>query len=323
MKSIQTYIGLIVLLALLINGCSKEFTPEVGLLDRPVVYSILRHSDTKHYIRISRSFVQAITDQTIEAPVYNSDSLEVWLEIYRQNQRVGHPIAMTPELLEKDPGIFESKAQLIYWTEMDIVGDSECRLTVLNLQTGQSLSSSCMLLSLQGFKPMIMSNQTRLDFVSIPGVFFYEVNCLFHYVEVSETDTVFKSISYPIGTVINGMKDDGKEMSISLNRPNWWDFITRHITVNENVKRYAFERPLEFRLLIGDQYLFDYRRSFSGYETMIHTGQSLSNIQGGFGIFSAYDETSLFYQAMTPNWYDKLAGYDQTKDLNFANYPWK
>ncbi len=323
MKAHQTYNVLLITLLIVINSCTKEFSPEMDLVDKPVVYAILNHRDSKHYIRVSRSFVQAITGETITAPVYDPDSLEVFLEVYRFNQRVGHTVAMTPELLDKDTGLFDDKSQLIYWTELDLVGDSECRLTILNRQTGESLSSYCNLFSLQGFRPMLMSNLTRLVFNSLPNVFFYEVNCLFHYVEVSDTDTVFQSVSYPIGTVINGTKEEDQEMSISLERPDWWDFIERHIPVKANVSRYALERPLEFKLLVGDQYLFDYRRSFSGYETVIHTGQSFCNIQGGFGIFSAYDETTLFHQAMLPDWYDKLAVHPQTQALNFANYPWQ
>lgn len=313
----------LVLLAIIVSACSKEFSPEMDLLDKPVVYAIFNHRDTKHYVRVSRTFVQAITGETITAPSFDPDSLAVFLEVFRFGQRVGHTIIMTPELVDKDTGLFESRSQLIYSTDFELIEDSECRLTIVNLEKGESVSSRCNLFSLKDFKPMIMGNLTRLDFTSIPNVFFYEVNCLFHYVEVSDTDTVFQSISYPIATVINGTKEADKEMSISLERPDWWGFIQRHIPVKQNVIRYALDRPLEFRLLVGDQYLFDYRRSFSGYETMIHTGQSFSNIQGGFGIFSAYDEKALFRQAMQPDWYDKLAEYEQTRDLNFANFPWQ
>ena len=314
--------AIMVLLIIFMSGCSKEFSPEVDLVDKPVVYSIINYRDSKHYIRISRSFIQAITGETISAPVYDPDSLDVFLEVYRFEQKVGYTIIMVPEFVEKDTGLFDANSQLMYSTDVDLVGDSECRLTILNKQTGESYSSHCNVFSLTGFKPMVVSNLTRLEFGSIPGVFFYEVYCFFHYAEVSETDTVFKTLRYPIGTIINATKEKNKEMSVSLERPDWWNYLGNHIPVKPKVKRYAFERPLEFRILVGDQYLFDYRRSFSGFETIIHTGQSFSNIQGGFGIFTSYDDKSIFFQAMLPNWYDKLAQYPQTKDLNFANHPW-
>jgi len=308
--------------AAVLNSCTKEFVPEKNLLDKPVIYAILNHNDLKHYVRVSRSFVQPVTGETITAPVYDPDSLEVFLEVFRYGQRAGHTIIMTPELVDKDSGIFESRNQLVYSTELDLVEDSECRLTIVDREKGESLSAHCNLFSLQDFKPMIVGNMTRMDFSSLPNVFFYEVSCLFHYVEVSDTDTVFRSISYPVGTVINGTKEDKREMSISLERPYWWDFLGRHIPVQKNITRYALERPLEFRLLVGDQYLYDYRRSFSGDETLIHTGQSFSNVQGGFGIFSAYDDNTIFWQAMLPDWYDKLAVHAQTQALNFVNHPW-
>lgn len=323
MINTKTIPVLLVLVYLFTSNCTKEFTPEIDLVDKPVVYAILNHRDTKHYVRISRSFVQAISGETIYAPVYHPDSLEVWLEIYRHDQRVGFSIAMTPEFNDKEPGIFDPKDQLVYSAELKLVGDSECRLTILNKQTGESTSSRCNLFTLYGFKPMYMSNLTRMDFNTLPNVFFYEVTCNFHYVEVSETDTVFKSLSYPVGTVLNGSKEADKPMSISLERPYWWNYLEGHITIKPNVTRYALQRPLEFKLLIGDQYLFDYRRSFSGNETIIHTGQSLSNIQGGFGLFCSYDEKALFNLEMLPDWYDKLAVHPQTKDLNFANHPWQ
>ncbi len=323
MRNYKIIIPLVVLLIICTSGCSKEFSPEADLEDKPVVYSIINFHDSKHYVRISRSFIQAISGESISAPVYNPDSLDVFLEVYRFGQKVGYTIFLSPEYVEKDTGRFEADSQLIYSTDVDLVGDSECRLTILNRQNGESYSSSCNVFSLKEFKPLVVSNLTRLNFSSLSGVFFYEVYCFFHYAEVSATDTVFKTVRYPIGTIINCTKEENKEMSISLERPDWWGFLGSHISVDPDVKRYAFERPLEFRILVGDQYLFDYRRSFSGFETMIHTGQSFSNIQGGFGIFCSYDDKTIFFQAMLPNWYDKLAEQAETKELNFLNFPWQ
>ncbi len=168
MRIYQFVMPIAVFLIICMSGCSKEFTPETDLEDKPVVYSIINHHDSKHYIRISRSFIQAITGETISAPVYNPDSLDVFLEVYRFDQKVGYTIFMTPEFVEKDTGLFEASSQLIYSTDVDLVGDSECKLTILNRENGDSYSASCNIFSLTGFKPLVVSNLSRLNFNSIP-----------------------------------------------------------------------------------------------------------------------------------------------------------
>lgn len=323
MKANRNIFGIITLLIILGCGCTKEFSPELNLVDKPVVYAIFNSDDSKHFIRISRTFIQAINGETIDAPSYNPDSLEVFLEMFRHNQRIGYPIIMIPELVDKEPGLFRSKDQLIYSAEFDIKGETECRLTILNNQTGESIFSECNLITLDEFKPLFMANFTRIDFKSIENVFFYEASSLFHFVEVSETDTTFMSVSYPNGTVINGLKKAGVPMSLHLESTNWLEKLRDNIQVKPNVRRYAMSHPLEFKLLIGDQFLFDYRRSFSGVETIIHTGQSFSNIQGGFGLFCSYHEKTLFQTPMQAYWYDRLATHPATKDLNFSNKPWE
>ena len=116
-------IPLVVLLIICTSGCSKEFSPEADLEDKPVVYSIINFHDSKHYVRISRSFIQAISGESISAPVYNPDSLDVFLEVYRFGQKVGYTIFLSPEYVEKDTGRFEADSQLIYSTDVDLVGD--------------------------------------------------------------------------------------------------------------------------------------------------------------------------------------------------------
>ena len=307
---------------LMSTACQLEFTPELDLEEKTILYGLFNHHDSKHYVRISRSFVRQVSGDPLTAPTFHPDSLEVWLEVYRFNQRVGYPIVMVPELLTKEPGMFKRENQLVYSAEVKLIGDSECRILVLNKQSGESISSSCNLFSLQEFKPMFLSNMSRMEFYSLPDVYFYEVTCEFSYVEVTETDTSFQSLTYPVGIIFNGSKEPDLIMSISLNRPDWLNFLVQNIPVRPDVTRYALARPLEYKLLVGDQYLYDYRRSFSGKETVFHTGQSISNIQGGLGIFTAFDKLTLFSLPMLPHWYDKLANYPETKDLNFINYPW-
>ena len=72
-------------------------------------------------------------------------------------------------------------------------------------------------MSLQEFKPMFLSNMSRMEFYSLPDVYFYEVTCEFSYVEVTETDTSFQSLTYPVGIIFNGSKEPDLIMSISLN----------------------------------------------------------------------------------------------------------
>ena len=112
-------------------------------------------------------------------------------------------------------------------------------------------------------------------------------------------------------------------MHMSLDRPDYYALLGLKIPINPDVKRWAISRPVEFRILIGDAHLYDWRRSFESANQRVSYSQSLSNIQGGLGLFTSYDDKSLWWQALMPNWYDKLGQREETKELNFQNHPWQ
>lgn len=314
--------SVVCLFLLVISSCSVDFDPAGDLLDVPVIYANFNKDQSYHYLRISRTFYQRLDGAEIKNSLYHTDSLDIMLEVFKDGQRVGHPIL--PELtpLDKEDGIFDSENQLVYRFKNDFVGSSDCYLFINNKVTNSSITAKCQIMDLSEFNSNLTPLLTHLEFTTLEGVFFYHAYELFHYVEVSQTDTLYKQVRFEIGEAINGDLKSGLLLNMDLERIDLLSQLPRYIQKNTEVVRYPLERPIEFRLTIGDQYLYDWRKSFADNQS-INSLLSVSNVQGGMGLFTSYADKRLFVQPIVPTFFDKLATDDRTASLNFSNYPWQ
>ena len=103
-------------LALSITGCSEDFEIAAPYKDITLVYAMLNHADTVHYIRIQKAFMDdnksAIDMAKLPDSSYYADGvLDVRVEELLPNGNVNGSTALTrvnmaDEGVTKDPGMF-------------------------------------------------------------------------------------------------------------------------------------------------------------------------------------------------------------------------
>ena len=310
-------------------ACQPDFELNGDYREELVVYCLLNPQDPVHYLRVTKSFLNTdreILDSALRNPDKSGfdEPLEVWVEKWNESGRIGQPIPLKPDTaIQVSEEVFAAGRNTLYSTRRTIDPGCLYRLFIFRPETGQTLTASCFTVATDKLDLDIDNTYSTVKLVSLDSVYFYETDMYFSFVEVSETDTLFRRI--PIFKFIetNGAKLEGVAMTLSLNRPDMFIRIGHSIEVRPDVKRYARARPFDYRLVVGDEMLFDYQNSFIVSGQLYQTTQPITNIRGGKGIFTSAYRKSLGSLYMLDQWYGKLASKEETLHLNFQPVPWK
>jgi hypothetical protein len=288
----------------------------------PVIFAFLNYHDTVNYIRISRTIQPDKEFTHRNSNFYNPDSVAVAMEVWNLGTRIGNPVRCYYEPVQKDSGFFQSVNSTLYSFRKRLIPGMEYRLFFKDLASGRTASARCTSPSLAGLHLDFNGWFTYVIFSSLPDVYYYKITCRFHYVEVTDQDTSFLWLDYPGAIFINQAKDQGRSISLPLVRIPYWDFLPENIPVKSGVTRYAMKFPIEYRISVGDEFLFDYIQKYREGEGDFNSPLIASNISGGIGLFTAYDEKLVLKLPFQETFFDKLADYPQMTGLNFINYPW-
>ena len=307
---------------LVLPGCSNDFDLFGENEDVPVICAMFNYHDTNNYIRISKTFQADEAISLRNNNFYNPDSVSLSMEIWENGSRIGNPIKCHYASQIKDTGFFQSLNSNLFSFRKTLIPQKEYRFLFKDLQTGKTATSRCIVPSLKILDAQFNEYYTSVHLNSLPNVYFYRTTCRFHYVEVTDHDTSFLWVDYPGTWSINPAKDSGRDITMPLVRIPYWEFLPEKIPVKEGVTRYALKYPIDYRILIGDEFLFDYLDNNKDGEREFNTLTVSSNISGGLGIFTAYDEKLLLKLPTLETFFDKLSDYPQMAKLNFKNYPW-
>jgi len=304
------------------SGCKEEFSLFGTNEEVPVIFAFLNYHDSVNYIRVSKTTQPDEGFTQRNSNYYNPDSVAVALEVWNHGTRVGNPVRCYYESVQKDSGFFQSGNSTLYSFRKKLIPGMEYRLFFKDLSTGRAASARCVSPSLEGLHFDFNESFTYVDFSSLPDVYFYRITCRFHYVEVTDHDTSFLWLDYPGSQFINPAKNNERAVSMSLVRIPYWEFLPENIPVKSGVTRYSMKFPIEYRISVGDEFLFDYLQEYREGEGDFNSPLIASNISGGIGLFTAYDEKLVLKLPFQETFFDKLADYPQMTRLNFINYPW-
>lgn len=309
-------------------GCQPDFQINADYQEELVVYCLLNPQDSMHYLKISRSVLNS-GDESLDQIFNNpdrtgfSDPFEVWVEKWDQNGKIDHPILFSPDTsTSKRSDSFQSGKNSIYSSTRNIDSGFIYRLFIIDPKTRRTLTASCYTVSDEQFHYSMDNTYSTVSLESIDSVYFYQTEMYFNFVEITEKDTVYRQIPLFKHTLTNGSKKSGKILALSLDRPDLFNTIGKSIEVNSGIARYARQRPFEYRLILGDEVLFDYQNTLMNSDQIYQTTQPISNIMGGKGIFSCVHRKPLGSIYMLDQWYTSLSENPDIKNLNFRPIPW-
>jgi hypothetical protein len=144
-------------LALSITGCSEDFEVAAPYKDITLVYAMLDHGKTDHYIRIQKAFMDdqksSIDMAKLPDSSYYADGvLDVRIEELLPNGTVSGSdvltrVNMADEGVTKDPGIFFTAPNYAYKYVKQLNKNNRYRIVIKNTITGDIDSSSTAIIS--------------------------------------------------------------------------------------------------------------------------------------------------------------------------------
>ncbi len=328
---------ILVLTAFTLYGCSTDFELTAKYKEVMVVYGLLNQSESDHYLRIHKGYQDknesalkfAVNPDSIYYPdilnvevteVKNGQTMRKWTLNRIDGDTLNPPI-------QKDSGTFARHPNILYRFTATLNPDFEYRLKITNTVTGKVVKSQTLLVGDFNIQfpnsrfaiPWTAPNQYRINWSNAKNSKIYDLNVLVHYSEadISKPTQKVRQKSFR-WTVFRNKVFDATEPIYIIPFENFLQAVKVNLDPDPSVVRYL--DSLDFTFTVGTPDFADYINfniARSGI-TQDQITSGFTNIEGGYGIFSArYDKTVTGVRVNNQT-LDSLACGSKTGDLQFA-----
>ncbi len=324
---------------LAVFSCDTKVNINAPWKDITVVYGLLDQTDTIHYIKVNKAF---LGDESAYEMAQHSDSLNynqvnvTLKKVNLNNNSVVQVFSFRDTVVDKQPGIFATDNNKVYYYRGKILGDNESAedyrydLEVYVVDRNKTVTASTKLL-----KNVNILNPPYSDYVSIDftapspykvkwetseGARLFQLKVRFHYYELTDSDTTEKTIdmSFAQKTSINSL--GGQELSNEISLNDFINFLKRNIPVDPNVTRVVKKEAMDFFVYSGSEDLYKYMQISSPSNSMVQDRPFFTNINNGVGLFSARTVTVREGKKLDRRTIDEISDNTETRDLNFMDY---
>jgi len=319
-----------------LNSCNDDFQINAKWKDITVVYCLLNtnESDSVHYVRINRAFINEKNDalmlaQNPDSTNYN-DSLFVRLEVWKNGVRNPADDIILKKIPNngKDSGIFAKTNQYLWATEPHTVLDPKAmyKLVITNTVTGKIIWSETPIVgNITSYFPkpgnkITITSKNDLEFKWISGenAYFYDVIAEIWYSEYPVLDPdkkVTKMIYWPIAlNYIPSKINEQVEMTVKISGQSFYEYLKDNIAINYNLNR-EFVR-IDFKYSAGGKEIYNYINVNKPSIGIVQKKPEYTNITNGLGVFSSRNQ-NIISARITQTMLLELQSNDLTRDLNF------
>lgn len=328
---------LLILSIFFILSCDDEFKINADWKDVTIVYGLLNTNETDsiHYIRINRAYLNENTNALMLAQVADStnyqDSLFVRLECYRNNNyQSGKDIIFYKVPNEhKDSGIFAQSSQYLWASPALSILDpkNEYKLLITNTSSGKEIKSRTAIVDnivpifpRDGLKVTINPvNDLNIQWLSGPKAFFYDITAeIFYneYVRSKPEEKIRKKIVWPLVRSLHPKNTEvAEEMKITIPGENFFELLKDNIDVDISMER-EFLR-MDFIYAAGGEEIYNYINVNKPSIGTVQKKPEYTNIDNGLGVFSSRNQNVISVK-ITPFTLLEIQGHEKTLNLNFV-----
>ena len=295
----------------------------------PIVYCLLNPYDTVQYVRLTRTYI--VEKGTTGFPssvdsLYFDGEIQVSLERWENDQ-----VMETIEFEQydgkvKDPGAFPTDKNILYRSFKKIYTESTYLLyiylknrekilyaeteTVGDLDVIDPFPIPQRKITLSGDQDYV------IRFNLAPEAWIYQTAVNFNYDEISQEDTIRKSIEWiQKVTKPDFLKRD--YISTRLNGAKFFQVLMAELEENSNVKRKALD--LSFKFYYGSTDLRFYVESITPSSSVLQEKPSYSNFTNSQGIFSSLATKKIESIQLSKIMIDSIAHSKVSKNLGFVD----
>jgi hypothetical protein len=334
MKRVKIFLFIIPFLFL--TTCEPQFDVTDDWKEIVVVYGLLNQSDSLQYIRVNKAFL-GDGDALAMAQYYDSISygaqldvrIQQWKNSFMLNEFILQPDSSKP----KDPGTFYYPKQVLYATNSGgspLDEDSEYRLSIVHTKTGYTVKSKTRLVRdfpvTQPFPqaPTLAFADPNLKFKvvwqSAVNGRYYKLVIRFHYTEQDKLPpnaSIQKHIDMVFPVVRSTGISGGEQLKVEFWNDQFYRTIKSQLQPNPNVWRIA--GTLDIILYVAGEEFSTYLDVVAPSGGIIQEKPQYTNIENGFGIFSARYVKILPPKTLTADSEDSLCKGQFTSQLGFCN----
>jgi hypothetical protein len=298
---------LLLFIPLLWISCETDFDLNAEWKDITVVYGILNQNEDVHYIRIQKAYLGQgnVMQMAMEADsnLY-PNNLNVMIQEWNNTTLVRTLELDTITIKDKEPGIFFSPDQPLYFTQASLNPAYRYKLLITNQNTGKVISSECELVGDFGITTPAANTQINFNIPTNPTKTFawrpaknagrYQVILRFNYLDVvlGTTDTIARQIEWYSPVVKSGNTSGGGDIELKFSNETFFSMVETQIPKIENIIRYPVNVELVFYVAATD--LSTYIEVNEPSSSLVQERPEYTNIENGLGVFSArYDKTSV------------------------------
>ncbi len=319
------------------SACSTDFELTSKYKEVMVVYGLLNQSEQDHYLRIHKGYQDkdesALKFAVNPDSIYYPDILDVTITEMKNGQALRQWTleridgdTLNPPIV-KDSGTFVRHPNILYHFRASLNPDFDYELKIVNTKSGKVVRSSTGLVGDFNVQfpnsrfaiPWTAPNQYRINWSNAKNSKIYDLNVLVHYslADVSKPTQKVRQESF-YWTVFRNKVFNTTEPLYVIPFENFLQAVKTNLNPDPSVVRYL--DSLDFTFTVGTPDFADYINfsiARSGItQDQISTG--FTNIEGGYGIFSARYDKTITGVRLNNQSLDSLACGSKTGDLQFA-----
>ncbi len=287
-----------------LNSCSTDIDVAADWKDIPVVYSILNSTDSTHYVRIQRAYLDEKTSALVYAPIADSNyygTITPVMERWKKVNTIDTKLETFPMVINnsfpKDSGLFAHPAQAIYSFTANLDKDSEYKIVFKTPKNVDIVAKTNIVADFQvipfpnirTFNFSAIGSQT-MRLYSPQNGYMHDAYIRLHYYEWDKNATVPDTLKKVIRmNIYNGLlfgnTIGGQSVDIKLNGKDVFSQLKIDVPINNQVKRLF--NGVEYVVGVGNIELSNYIQVNGVNNSLLAQKPVYTNIPNGFGIFSS------------------------------------
>ena len=302
-------IMLLLLLGTWFTSCSTDVDLYADYKDITVVYGLLDYNKDTNFVKINKAFlgpgnaldIALIADSCNYPNKLDAKIIEHRAPLYGNNYQVTRTLPLdTITIHTKEPGIFYSPDQLVYYTKEKIRNNNDEYKYKYELQINKGDSLINAETEIVG-SDLFMADPKPLGFNSesgtvkwypCPNAAVYEVVINFYFTEVGpDIDSVKRCMTWSLGThpTASLTEDHGKyflKYKSSVFYATLASFLGSD-TLKTNVDRVVSDYCLGIAVSAGGEELYNFIAVNGPSSSIVQSLPEYTNVNGGYGVFSS------------------------------------
>lgn len=288
-------------------SCDNEIDLNAEFEDTTVIFSLLDAGSDTQFVRVSKAFLKdgsSALDLAKDPSNLYYDSLLVKLINVDSKQE----FILSEIDRAKQPGIFSTQGNRVYFTTETLTVGTKYRLEVMQPE-GKVSSSTTQTLSFAILsKPRLSSEGRQVTFVNnvnekLDYDFQFDINrsiakfearLYFLYKEEVNGNLIPRQVEMPIGSYSNGNLEDLRDLEITFPANRFFQTIAQKVEPTSTRKEVPLKDNLLIEVFAADEQFIFYQDLNGPIDGIAQVRPEYTNIVNGIGLFASRSSISYF-----------------------------